>query len=101
MTIETKLRFCLDTSDVAELFPYSIRILKSSFPFDLYQSGIALEIRKKYGQYYSVSKKNSLFSQKEALTHVFSCEFCEIFKNSFIRKKPVVAASILFLEEMF
>ena len=50
MTIETKLRFCLDTSDVAELFPYSIRILKSSFPFDLHQSGIALEIRKKTGK---------------------------------------------------
>lgn len=67
MTIETKLRFCLDTSDVAELFPYSIRILKSSFPFDLHQSGIALEIRKKYGQYYPVSKKNTAFFHKKRL----------------------------------
>ena len=72
MIIETKLRFCLDTSDVAELFPYSIRILKSSFPFDLHQSGIALENGKKCGQYYPVSKKSTPFFTKRGFdTGVF------------------------------
>ena len=32
---------------------------------------------------------------KETPTTVFSCEFCEIFKNTFFHKAPPVAASIL------
>ena len=31
---------------------------------------------------------------KKALTQVFSCEFCEIFKNTFSYKKPPVATSV-------
>ena len=34
----------------------------------------------------------SLF-KKEALTQVFSCEFCEVFKNTFFYRAPPVAAS--------
>ena len=32
-------------------------------------------------------------SKKETLAQVFFCEFCEIFKNNFSDKTPLVAAS--------
>ena len=32
-------------------------------------------------------------AEKEALIHVFSCEFCEISKNAFLHRTPLVAAS--------
>ena len=31
--------------------------------------------------------------KKEALAHVFSCEFCEIFKNTFLQKNIRTTAS--------
>ena len=34
------------------------------------------------------------FIKKEALTQVFSCEFCEISKNTFSYRTPLVAASV-------
>ena len=33
------------------------------------------------------------FIKKDTLTQVFSCEFCEIFKNTFSYGTPPVAAS--------
>ena len=33
------------------------------------------------------------FIKKETLAQVFFCEFCEIFKNNFSDKTPLVAAS--------
>ena len=33
------------------------------------------------------------FIKKETLTHVFSCEFCEIFKNTYFYRTPLVATS--------
>ena len=35
------------------------------------------------------------FIKKEALEQVFSCEFCEISKNTFLHRTPLVAASEL------
>ena len=35
------------------------------------------------------------FSIKQTLAQVFSCEFCEIFKNTFFYRTPPVAASDL------
>ena len=32
------------------------------------------------------------FTKKESLAHVFSCEFCEISKNAFSDRTPLVAA---------
>ena len=32
--------------------------------------------------------------KKEALVQVFSCEFCEISKNTFLQRTPLVAASV-------
>ena len=34
------------------------------------------------------------FIEKEALVQVFSCEFCEISKNTFSYRTPPVAASV-------
>ena len=36
-----------------------------------------------------------IFIKKETLAQVFSCEFCEISKNTFFYKTPLVAASLL------
>ena len=33
------------------------------------------------------------FIKKKALAQVFSCEFCEIYKNAFYYRTPLVAAS--------
>ena len=33
------------------------------------------------------------FIKKEALTQVFSCEFCKIFKNTYFYRTPLVATS--------
>ena len=34
------------------------------------------------------------FIKKETLAQVFSCEFCEISKNTFLSRTPPVAASV-------
>ena len=34
------------------------------------------------------------FIKKEALAQVFSCEFCEISKNTFFHRTPLVGASV-------
>ena len=38
--------------------------------------------------------KKSLFIKKETLAQEFSCEFCETFKNTFLFRTPLVAASV-------
>ena len=35
------------------------------------------------------------FIKKGTLAQVFSCEFCEVFKNTFIYRTPLVTASVL------
>ena len=35
------------------------------------------------------------FIKKEILAQVLSCEFCDIFKNTFSYRKPPVAASVM------
>ena len=42
-------------------------------------------------------KKGLNFIKKETLAQVFSCEFCEISKNTFSHRTPPVAASDFFL----
>ena len=37
-----------------------------------------------------------IFIKKETLTHVFCCKFCDIFKNTFFYRTPLVA--LLFLK---
>ena len=38
------------------------------------------------------------FIKKEALAQTFSCEFCEISKNTFFQRIPLVAASVCYCE---
>ena len=40
------------------------------------------------------------FIKKETLAQVFSCEFCEISKNTFFYRTSLVAASALCSEDM-
>ena len=37
---------------------------------------------------------HATLSKKETLAQLFSCECCEIFKNSFFHRTPLVAASV-------
>ena len=39
------------------------------------------------------------FIKKETLAQVFSCEFCEVYKNTFFHRTPLVAASVPYLGE--
>ena len=49
-----------------------------------------------YLKYRGLTKKHlSQFIKKEALAQVFCCGFCEIFKNIFFYRTPLVAASEL------
>ena len=41
----------------------------------------------------TVAGLRSFFIKKGYLAEVFSCEFCEIFKNNFFHKTPTVAVS--------
>ena len=41
-------------------------------------------------------KKRLYFIKKETLTQVFSCEFCEISKNTFSYRTPPMTASVCF-----
>ena len=47
--------------------------------------------------YLKITSKQ-LFIKKETPTQVFSCEFCEIFKNSFSYGTPLVAVSYIQVE---
>ena len=40
------------------------------------------------------SKVTGSFTKKETLVHVFFCEFCEIFSNSFLQKNLRAPASV-------
>ena len=37
---------------------------------------------------------------KKRLWHVFSCEFCEAFKNTFFHRTPPVAASVKLINQI-
>ena len=41
------------------------------------------------------------FVKKEALAQVFSCEFFEIFKNTFSCRTPAVAVSVIYVNIPF
>ena len=43
----------------------------------------------------SLLPKACNFIKKETLAQVFSCEFCQISKNNFLLRTPLVAASIV------
>ena len=46
---------------------------------------------------YSCRPQACYFIKKETVEQVFSCEFCEISKNTFFHGTPLVTASVGFL----
>ena len=62
--------------------------VRSSRPEELYKKGVLRNFAKFTGKQLS----RSLW---KTLAQVFSCEFCEIYKNTFFHKTPLVAASAL------
>ena len=39
-------------------------------------------------------------AKKETLAKVFSCEFCEVSKNTFFHRTPPVAACVIFIAKI-
>ena len=37
------------------------------------------------------------FIKKETVAQVFSCEYCEISKNTFFHRRPLIAASMIYV----
>ena len=53
--------------------------------------------KKTYARVFFLTKKRSQacnFIRKETLAQVFSCEFYEISRNTFVYRTPLVAASV-------
>ena len=49
---------------------------------------------------YSVNKSETVVQsgiKKETLAQVFSCEYCEISKNTFFHRTPLIAASMIYV----
>ena len=57
------------------------------------KKGILINFAKFTGKHLWVSFLIKLLDKKETLAQVFSCEFCEISKNTFFNKTPLVVAS--------
>ena len=61
-------------------------------PIHLDCSDTQWNLRHSFGFKLQASSRN--FIEKETLAQVFSCEFCEISKNTFYHRTPLVAASV-------
>ena len=48
---------------------------------------------KNFAKFTGKHQCQSVFSNKVTAAHVLSCEFCEIFKNTFFYRTPMLAAS--------
>ena len=69
---------------------------ESVFPRCSVKKGVLRNFAKFTGKHLCQSlffNKVAGFFKKETLIQVFSCEFCEIFKNNFFYRTPLVAAS--------
>ena len=58
-----------------------------------YDEHLAVDNKRKTHQKHFRSSLPDVFCKKEALAQVFSYEFCEISKNTFFYRTPLVAAS--------
>ena len=78
-----------------------IKYVENAITWEKQSSGSVLENFTKFtGKHLCQSlfcnKVGDLRPAKETLAHVFSSEFCEIFKNTFFHRTPLVAVSELF-----
>ena len=76
--------------------------VRSSRPEELYKKGVLRNFAKFTGKQLcrsfflnKVADLRPATLLKKTLAQVFSCEFCEIYKNTFFHKTPLVAASAL------
>ena len=79
----------------------TICLFRSSRPEVFCKKGVLRNFTKFTGKHLcqrlffnKVSGKGCNFIKKETLAQAFSCEFCEIFKNTFFYRTPLVAASV-------
>ena len=79
-------------SDQAQLKVF--HIFRSSRPEVFSIKGVLRNFAKFTGKHLC----QSLFFKKETLAQVFSCEFCEIYKNTFPYRMPLVAASVYWIK---
>ena len=77
-------------------------IRRSSRPDVFYEKGVLRNFAKFTGKHLcqslffnKVAGAAYHFIKKKTLAQVFFCEFCEISKNTFFYRTPLVAASIL------
>ena len=63
---------------------------RSSCPEVFCKKGVLKNFKKFAGKHLCTCT----FIKKETLTQMFSCEFCEIFKNTIFYKTPLVTASV-------
>ena len=75
------------------LYTYWISILKSSRPEAFYKKGVLRNFVKFTGKQLCQGLYLN-FIKKETLAQLFSCEYCEISKNTFFHRTPLVAASV-------
>ena len=64
---------------------------RSSHPGVFYKKGVLKNFAKFTGKHQCQSL---FFNKKETLAQVFSCEYCEIFKNTFYAEHLRVTASV-------
>ena len=76
--------------------------VRSSRPEELYKKGVLRNFAKFTGKQLcrsfflnKVADLRPATLLKRTVAQVFSCEFCEIYKNTFFHKTPLVAASAL------
>ena len=68
-------------------------IIRSSRPDVFCKKGILRNFAKFTGKHLC---QNLFFIKKESLAQEFSCEFCEISKNTYFYRTSLVAASVLY-----
>ena len=84
-----------------------IEINRSSRPDVFCKKGVVRNFAKLTGRHlcqglsFNKVAALGLFIKKETLAQVFSCEFCEISKNTFSYRTPLVAASGLIILNKF
>ena len=69
----------------------------SSFTASVCKKGVHKNVTKFTGKHMCQDLLFNNFIKEETLAKVFSCEFCEIFKNTFFHRTPLVVASVTFL----
>ena len=101
-----KRKLCLFEQDYFEKRPVhhyipTIHNRRSSCPEVFFKKGVLRNFAKFTGEHLcqslffnKVAGGACNFIKKETLAQVFSCEFCEISKNTFFHRTPLVAASV-------